>query len=93
MPRASLPSLPFPECQLAYGSEGWPVLAPTLRQHPGFTLPWLSILDMAASPPRVTSPPPEAACSSTPGAPTHLQPLLSSPRFIEAGTFFVYFQV
>lgn len=37
MPRASLPSLPFPECQPAYGSGGWPVLVPTLRQHPGFT--------------------------------------------------------
>lgn len=72
MPRASLPSLSFPECRPTYGSEGWPVLTPTVRQHPGFTLPWLSILGMATSPPQVTSPPPKAACSSTSGASTHL---------------------
>lgn len=43
-------------------------------------------------PPQVTSSPPEAACSSTPVAPTHLQPLSSSLSFNEAGTFFLYFK-
>lgn len=74
MPRDSLPSLPFPECQPAYSSGGWPLLEPTLWQHPGFTLPWLSILGMAASPPRVTASPPEAACSSP-----QVPPPISSP--------------
>lgn len=84
MPRASLPSLSFPECWPTYGSEGWPVLTPTVRQHPPLASPWVKPSPSPGSPSwawllRHLKLPPHLP--KLPAAPPQVPPPISNPSY------------